>query len=108
MTFGERLRELRKRAEISQRELADIVKIDFTYLSKIENNRVEPPSEVVIMKISHELSSKLKTDETKLADELTTLAGKVPSDFAAILSNNPQAFAYLRSLSISGVAKNVG
>lgn len=99
MTFGEHLRELRKQAGISQRELAESVKIDFTYLSKIENNRVEPPREVVIRKISHELSSKLNKDETKLADELTTLAGKVPFDVAEILSKNPLALAHLRSLS---------
>jgi len=99
VTFGERLRELRKQAEISQRELAEVVKIDFTYLSKIENNRVEPPREVVIRKISHELSLKLKTDETRLADELTTLAGKIPYDVAEILSKNPLALAHLRSLS---------
>lgn len=99
MTFGERLRELRKQAQISQRELAESVEIDFTYLSKIENNRVEPPREIVIRKIAHELASKLKTDERKLADELTTLAGKVPSDVAAILSKNPLALAHLRSLS---------
>ena len=99
MEFGERLRELRKQAGISQRELAESVGIDFTYLSKIENNRVEPPREVVIRKISHELASKLKIDEKKLADELTTLAGKVPFDVAEILSKNPLALAQLRSLS---------
>jgi len=99
VAFGERLRELRKQAGISQRELAEIVEIDFTYLSKIENNRVQPPSEGVIKKISRELSSKLKIDETKLADELTTLAGKVPFDVAEILSRNPLELAHLRSLS---------
>jgi len=49
-TFGQRLRELRKEARISQRELAERVEVDFTYLSKIENDRVEPPSEAVIRK----------------------------------------------------------
>ena len=52
MEFPERLRSLRKEAKLSQRELADRVGVDFTYLSKIENNRVEPPSETVLKKLA--------------------------------------------------------
>ena len=46
--FGARLRELRKQAGMSLRELADRVGIDFTYLSKIENGAMPPPSEKVL------------------------------------------------------------
>lgn len=72
MNFGERVRELRKARGLSQRELAAQAGIDFTYLSKIENARMEPPSEKVILNMAEALD----TDP----DELTLLAGKIPSD----------------------------
>lgn len=75
--FGIRLRELRKQTGMSQREVASKVKIDFTYLSKIESGVMPPPSEKVIMK----LAKVLNADK----DELITLAGKVPSDLSQIL-----------------------
>ena len=69
MEFPERLRTLRREARLSQRELAERVSVDFTYLSKIENARVEPPSEAVLKSIARELSRELELDETELADE---------------------------------------
>jgi transcriptional regulator with XRE-family HTH domain len=72
MNFGERVRELRKERGLSQRELAIQAGIDFTYLSKIENARMDPPSEKVIL----HMAEVLDTDP----DELTLLAGKIPSD----------------------------
>lgn len=99
MPFPERLRELRKKAGLSQRDLAERVGIDFTYLSKIENGIVGPPRELVIRKLAHELAVTLKIeDETGLTDELITEAGKIPSDLARTLAQNPSALAYLRSL----------
>ena len=98
MEFPTRLRSLRKEARLSQRDLAERVGVDFTYLSKIENNRVEPPSESVLKKIAEQLASELGKNETELADELVTLAGKVPSDLAEVLAQNPQALKYLRTL----------
>ncbi len=95
MEFPERLRSLRKEAQLSQRELAERIGVDFTYLSKIENGRVEPPSEIVLKNVAKELASVLRQDETDLADELITLAGKVPSDLAEAL---PQAIRFLRSI----------
>ena len=98
MDFPQRLRALRREARFSQRDLAERVNVDFTYLSKIENARVEPPSEAVLKKIARELSRELELDETELADELITLAGKIPSDLAATLARNPGAVRFLRSL----------
>lgn len=72
MDFGEKVRELRKDRGLSQRELAARSGIDFTYLSKIENARMEPPSEKVIIN----MAKVLDTD----SDELTILAGKIPFD----------------------------
>ncbi len=98
MPFPDRLRELRRAARLSQRALAEQVGIDFTYLSKIENGRVEPPSEGVLQRIAKELADKLGRDETELADELITLAGKIPSDLAETLSRNPEVVRLLRSV----------
>ena len=98
MPFPDRLRELRRAARLSQRALAEQVGVDFTYLSKIENGRVEPPSEGVLLRIAKELAGKLGKDETALADELITLAGKIPSDLAGTLSRNPEVVRLLRSV----------
>ena len=98
MPFPDRLRELRRAARLSQRALAEQVGVDFTYLSKIENGRVEPPSEGVLQRIAKELAGKLGLDEIELADELITLAGKIPSDLAETLSRNPEVVKLLRSV----------
>ena len=98
MDFPERLRSLRKQAQLSQRDLAERIGVDFTYLSKIENGRVEPPSEAVLKGIAREFAGELNRNETELADELITLAGKIPSDLAETLSRNPGAVQFLRSL----------
>ena len=75
--FGNRLRQLRKQAGATQRELAHKTRLNFTYLSKIETGVFPPPSEKVIL----QLAEALNADK----DELITLAGKVPSDIAQIL-----------------------
>ena len=98
MPLPDRLRELRRAARLSQRALAEQVGVDFTYLSKIENGRVDPPSEGVLLRIAKELAGKLGKDETALADELITLAGKIPSDLAETLSRNPEVVRLLRSV----------
>ena len=91
MDFGERIRELRRERNLSQRDLAAKIGIDFTYLSKIEEGRMEPPSEPVIRRIAQELGA----DE----DELINLAGKVPKELKAVLEENPEAVELLRVLS---------
>jgi HTH-type transcriptional regulator, competence development regulator len=39
-SFGRTVREARKRRGVSQKQLAGLIGIHFTYLSKIENNRM--------------------------------------------------------------------
>jgi PGF-pre-PGF domain-containing protein len=77
--FGTRLRELRTQAGLSLRELASQVNVDFTYLSKIENGALPPPSDKVI----RQLAETLHADK----DEMLTLAGKIPPDIAEILKD---------------------
>ena len=66
-TFGQTIRELRKAKTppLTQRDLAERVAarlregdrrgFDFTYLSKIENDRLPPPSAVAIIALAEEL-----------------------------------------------------
>jgi transcriptional regulator with XRE-family HTH domain len=90
VTFGQRIRALRKELGLSQRDLAQRVGIDFTYLSKIENSRGEPPSEAVIKRVATELRAD--------AHELIVLAGKIPSDLARVLAEHPEELTHLRRL----------
>ncbi|MFC1898817.1 helix-turn-helix domain-containing protein [Chloroflexota bacterium] len=79
LKFGRRLRELRKKADLTQRELASMVNINFTYLSKIENGTMSAPSENILIK----LADALNIDR----EELLIAAGKIPSDIIDMLKN---------------------
>ena len=68
VSFGERVRELRKARGMSQKELAAKASIDFTYLSKIENAHRLPPRERVIEAMAEALGIHVH--------ELMSLAGK--------------------------------
>lgn len=94
--FGKKIRELRKSADLSQRELAEKVDIDFTYLSKIEIGIMPPPSEDVIKK----LAKVLNADE----DELFALARKIPSAIKQSFSD-PQKIALLRAIKDQKISK---
>ena len=89
-TFGEKLRELRKERDLSQKKLAELVAINFTYLSKIENERLDFaqfPSEELICKLATALGS----DE----NELLILAKKVPPRIKERVFERPEVFAAL-------------
>jgi transcriptional regulator with XRE-family HTH domain len=88
LKFGTKLRELRKKAGLSLRDLASDVNVDYSYLSKIENGVLPPPSEKVIL----QLAESLKADK----DDLLTLAGRIPPDIAEILQNR-ETIKHLRA-----------
>ncbi len=93
MTFGERVRDLRKAKNLSQRELAEIIGVNFTYLSKIENGKLDFasfPSEDTIRK----LAKALDADE----DELLLMAKKIPPDIRDRVIEKPDAFRKLAQL----------
>lgn len=69
-TFGQRLRELRRERGITLRAAAEKIGRDFTYLSKIENDRCLPPSAEVIVALADLLDSD--------AEELAILGDKPP------------------------------
>jgi transcriptional regulator with XRE-family HTH domain len=94
MTFGKRLRQLRLERRLNQKELAARVGIDFTYLSKLENDRMEPPGEETIQRLAAALSA----DVT----ELMLLARKVPSDLKPIITQSPLVPQFLRTAHAHG------
>ncbi len=62
MNFGQRIRDLRHAKNFTLRDLADRVGVGFTYISKIENHKLEEghcPSEKLIHKLAVELEAKL-------------------------------------------------
>ena len=77
--FGSNLKKLREQSGLSQRGLAEKVGVDVSYLSKIENGVMPPPSQELILRLADALGAD--------KDELLTLAGKVPADIAQILKN---------------------
>ena len=94
MQFGERVRELRLDRELTQRQLAERLGVSFTYISKVENEKLhfgDYPSENFI----HKLAEELEADE----DELLLLADKVPESIRQRIRERPEAFQALAGLS---------
>jgi HTH-type transcriptional regulator, competence development regulator len=93
MKFGQRLRELRREKNLGQRALAKKVGINYTYLSKIENERLdfsEYPSERLILRLAKSLDAD--------ADELLLLAKRIPEQIRQRVLERPDAFRQLADL----------
>lgn len=87
MKFGLRVRELRAQEGFTQQELADRMGVSVSYISKVENQKLqfgEYPSE----KFIHKLAEELQADE----DELLLLADKVPVEIRKRIQQRPEAF----------------
>src|SRR5215475_2481049 len=108
LTFGQRIRELRKATNLTQRELAERVAsrlkeedrrgFDVTYLSKIENDKMPPPSTRAIMQLALELDAH--------SDELLALAGKAPMDLGQTLKESEGARLFYRSAQNMNLSDN--
>lgn len=86
--FGQQIRKARKEKGYSQRDLAKLVDLDFTYLSKLENDRADyPPKEDAIRK----LAEHLELD----AEELVFSAGRIPERDEEFLRQNYKAMPAL-------------
>lgn len=72
-TFGNLIRQARKDKGLSQRDLAKLTDVNYTYLSKLENDHAgTPPSEEVIERLARHLDLS--------AQELQYLAGRITAD----------------------------
>jgi len=93
MRFGEKIRELRKGKNLGQRALADLVGVSFTYISKVENEKMDfgdYPSEDLIYKLAKALDAD--------ADELLLLAKKIPDEIKSRVLERPDAFRRIAKL----------
>ena len=86
-TFGALVRRLREEREIGLREMAKKIGVSPTYLSKVERDEFGPPAEDKVRKISEILDQD--------TDELLALAGRVSSDLADIIKQQPREMASL-------------
>jgi transcriptional regulator with XRE-family HTH domain len=79
-TFGQKLREIRRDKGMTLRGLAEAAGLDFTYLSKIENDKVGylPAAETI-----RDLAQALGADAIGLLE----LADKLPPELATLAGN---------------------
>ena len=88
MSFGSTLRGLRQNRGIGIKGLARDLGVNYTYVSKMENDKGIPSTDTV-----QRIAAYFNYDE----DELMLSAGRVPPEVLRILRSNPQeALAYLR------------
>lgn len=89
-TFGKRVRQLRHAKGWSLRDLEEKVCVGFTYLSRVENERLnfgDYPSDALI----HRLADALDADE----EELLVLAKRVPERIKERVLQRPDVFGAL-------------
>jgi transcriptional regulator with XRE-family HTH domain len=81
-SFGRIILDARKQKGYSQSYLAKLLNLDFTYLSKLENDRAPyPPSEAVIQSLTEKL-------DLPNLNELIYLAGRIPQADEDFLKQN--------------------
>jgi transcriptional regulator with XRE-family HTH domain len=85
--FGALVRREREAREIGLREMAKMIGVSPTYLSKVERDEFGPPAEEKVKAIA----KILRLD----ADQLLALAGRVSSDISEIIKARPVALAAL-------------
>jgi transcriptional regulator with XRE-family HTH domain len=88
LSFGELLREKRRAAGLSQRELARRAGLDFSYISKVENGRHPPPAADTVVRICSILGTP--------ADEMLATVGKIPDEVEKRISTSPAAQGFLQ------------
>jgi transcriptional regulator with XRE-family HTH domain len=102
-TFGQRIKELRKAKGLGQRAVAAQVGINFTYLSKIENDKVDFaafPSEDTIRKLARVLDADV--------DELLLMAAKIPDRIRQRVLERPDAFRKFAALDDEAMDRLIG
>ena len=87
-TFGSKMREKRRSVGVTQRDLADRIGVDFSYISKVENDRLPPPAADTIVAICKVLNIE--------PEELLAIKGKIPSDIQETISTKKSAQEFLR------------
>ena len=95
-TFGQYLRHKRREAGISQRELATRISVDYSYISKLENDRLPPPSARTVVSIAEALSAS--------RDEFLARVGKIPSDVEEAIGSSADAQGFLQDAQLMALS----
>jgi HTH-type transcriptional regulator, competence development regulator len=89
--FGAFIRRQREAREIGLREMANMIGVSPTYLSKVERDEFPPPTEDRVKAIAKIIQHDL--------DDLLALAGRVSSDLSEIIRQQPKEMAsFLRAM----------
>ena len=97
MTIGAFLRQCRQELGLSLRSLAQRVRVDVAYLSRVESDRVSPSSRLL-----RKLANALNRSE----DPMLLLSGRVPERMREMISRQPdRAAAALTGLAEMSVAE---
>ncbi len=91
VTFGELLREKRRAAGLSQRQLAVRAGVDFSYISKLENGRLPAAADETVVRICEILGCP--------TEEFFTAAKKLPTQLGGALVREPAAIRFLQEAS---------
>ncbi len=96
-SFGVILRMRRREAGLTQRDLAERAGLDFTYISKLENDRLPPPAADTVVLLCRILGIP--------AEELLALTGKIPSEVQHMVSSSSAAQEFLREAQQRGISE---
>src|SRR3954469_17924546 len=97
--FGAFIRREREAKEIGLREMAKMIGVSPTYLSKIERDEFPPPAEDKVTKIARIIECD--------PDDLLARAGRVSSDIADIIKHRPIEIAALLRTTRGLSAENI-
>ncbi len=99
--FGEFVRRKREATKIGLRQMAKMIGVSPTYLSKVERDEFTPPTEEKVRKIAGIIACDI--------DELLARAGRVSTDLSDIIRERPRELAALlrttKSLTADDVAR---
>jgi transcriptional regulator with XRE-family HTH domain len=86
--FGPYIRDKRVAKGYSLRRFAEMIDVSPTYLSHVEQGKVDsPPTAKLVRRIAEALGENV--------DELTAMAGRVPEDLPGIIHSQPEAMPAL-------------
>ena len=85
--FGEFVRRKREARELGLREMAKMIEVSPTYLSKVERDEFPPPAEDKVRKIAKIIECDV--------DDLLARAGRVSTDITDIIKRQPVELAAL-------------
>jgi transcriptional regulator with XRE-family HTH domain len=88
-SFGRVLRDSRRAAGITQRELAERAGVDFSYVSKLENDRLPAPAADTVVRFCEIMGVP--------AEQFLALGRRIPSDVQETISSSLGAQEFLRT-----------